>query len=51
MAINLKSYIYIYIYTLLIEKPEGKNPHGSVSRRWKFETVRDLKVMGSEGVS
>jgi hypothetical protein len=40
----------IYTYTFLIGKPEGKNPHGTVSRRWICETVMDLKMMGSEGV-
>jgi hypothetical protein len=30
-----KLYIYIYIYNILVRKPEGKRPLGRPRRRWE----------------
>jgi hypothetical protein len=36
-------------YTILVEKPEGKQPLGSHRHRWDDNIKMDLKAVGREG--
>jgi len=36
------------VYRLLVEKPEGKRPHGKPRRRWE-DIKMDLQVAGCGG--
>jgi hypothetical protein len=35
-----------YVYSILVEKPEGKRPRGRRGRRWNNITKMELKGIG-----